>query len=173
MRFRKPRLIVAAALAASIGAAGVASAAEPTGFWLLQGSGAVVEITSCGTGLCARITALLQSDAERGPVHLDRSLCGWPVMEGFQPAGAAVWEGDALYNPLDGRVYRGRITLESAQRLHVRAFLSVPLFGETYYLTKVDRLSSLGRDDLCAGRAERGMAARGAVASASDGITRK
>ena len=52
--------------------------------------------------------------------------------------------GSWLYNPDDGMTYRVRAELRSADTFVARIYFGIPLFGETWTLLRVPRLSSEG-----------------------------
>jgi uncharacterized protein (DUF2147 family) len=73
-----------------------------------------------------------------------RPLCGQTILWGLQPAEFDHWESGWLYNPDDGKTYRVRAELRSADSLVARIYLGIPFSGETWTLLRVPRLSSEG-----------------------------
>jgi len=129
------------------------SAAVPDGVWLMA-SHVAMQIYECAGLLCGRIVWLqhprdsagqLARDKENpDPVLRQRPLCGQAVLWGLQPAGADHWTGGWLYNPDDGKTYRLRAELRSADTFVARIYLGIPLFGENRTLLRVPRLNSEG-----------------------------
>lgn len=91
--------------------------AEPdiVGEWWTPGFGARVRIERCGDAVCGRIVWLWdeapQDIADKQP------LIGRVVIDRMQPAQQGRWHGGRLYNPEDGRDYKGSLHLQSPSRL--------------------------------------------------------
>ena len=133
---------------------GVSAAVPADGAWMVDGTGAAVQIFDCSGQLCGRIVwlrmardsvgRLARDDKNRDPAFRQRPLCGLTVLQGLQPAGLDRWNSGWLYNPSDGQTYRVSAELRSADVFLARIYLGVPLFGETKTLLRVPRLSSEG-----------------------------
>lgn len=102
--------------------AGNASAAEHArdllGEWWTPGFNARVRIEVCGdNAVCGRIVWLWdeqpQGIADKSP------LIGKPVIERMRGGEPGHWSGGRLYNPEDGRDYKGTLHLRSASTLVV------------------------------------------------------
>lgn len=130
---RTGQLTCGLAFAGLIGA--TAAGAAPTGGdlagrWATP-SGGVVEFATCRqpgeASTCARIAAL---GGPSGAERLDarnpsaalrvRPVLGLEILSGLRPAGAGAWTVAALYNPDDGRTYRGAIHLVGDDRLELK-----------------------------------------------------
>lgn len=99
-----------------------ASAAEPArdvqGEWWTPGFNARVRIEACGDGaVCGRI-AWLWDDKPQG-IADKTPLLGKPVIEQMRLAEPGRWTGGRLYNPEDGRDYKGSLQLRSPSTLVV------------------------------------------------------
>jgi uncharacterized protein (DUF2147 family) len=57
-------------------------------------------------------------------------------LSGFKFAGDNLWEDGTIYDPENGKTYRCKITLESPNRLNVRGFVGISLFGRTTVWTR-------------------------------------
>ena len=146
------RVVYAGALALillSLAAAGV-----PNGVWLIHAKVAV-QIFARGGLLCGRIVWLQHPRDQAGqlvrdlenpdPALRQRPLCGQTILWGLQAADIDHWESSWLYNPDDGKTYhRVRAELRSADTFVARIYFGIPLFGETWTLLRVPRLSSEG-----------------------------
>ncbi len=129
------------------------AAGVPTGVWLIHAKVAV-QIFACGGLLCGRIVWLQHPRDQAGqlvrdlenpdPALRQRPLCGQTILWGLQPADIDHWENGWLYNPDDGKTYRVRAELRSADSVVARIYLGAPFFGETWTLLRVPRLSSEG-----------------------------
>jgi uncharacterized protein (DUF2147 family) len=157
------RRMSAAATAAWCGGAllcaalsGNAHARDPAGVWLTEGRDAAVAIGPCGGEvalmLCGRIVWLQNATDESGRPRLDsrnpdsvgrsRPICGLVVMGGLIPSGPNSWDGGTVYNPRDGRIYSGDMTMLSSTTLRVRAYLGVSFFGESQVWTRAERTAA-------------------------------
>lgn len=136
--------VVACALAATGPANGASRAAgvDPRGLWYAEGGAAQVEIAECAAGLCGRVVWLRSpfdddgcelrdrnnpSAAQRG-----RTVLGLEILR----AASVTASGDAaerctVYDPVSGRTYKCQLWLDGADRLRLRGYLGVPLFGRT------------------------------------------
>jgi uncharacterized protein (DUF2147 family) len=88
------------------------------GDWWTPGFQARVRIEPCGDdGVCGRIVWLWddkpQGIADKSP------LIGKPVIERMRPTRPEHWAGGRLYNPEDGRDYKGSLQLRSPSTLVV------------------------------------------------------
>ena len=87
------------------------------GEWWTPGFNARVRIERCGDAVCGRIVWLWDETpkgiADKSP------LVGRQVIGRMQTAEPGVWRGGRLYNPEDGRDYKGSLTLTAADRLVV------------------------------------------------------
>ncbi len=91
--------------------------ATVTGEWWTRGFNARVRIEPCGDAVCGRIV-WLWDEAPKGVA--DKSpLVGRLVIDRMQAAEAGFWRGGRLYNPEDGRDYKGSLHLQSPERLVV------------------------------------------------------
>jgi len=92
-------------------------ARDAQGEWWTPGFNARVRIEACGNALCGRIVWLWdeqpQGIADKTP------LVGKLVIDRMKPAEAGQWTGGRLYNPEDGRDYKGSLQLRSDSTLVV------------------------------------------------------
>jgi uncharacterized protein (DUF2147 family) len=52
-------------------------------------------------------------------------------------AGERTWEDGEIYTPINGRNYQATMSIKSNNTLRVRAYMLVPMFGETQIWTRV------------------------------------
>lgn len=76
----------------------------------------------------------------------DQPLLGLEVMWNFVYSGNNQWESEMIYNPVEGRTCRGKITLDSSNILRIRGFYGFSIFGKTQILTRIN--SSIFRNGL-------------------------
>ena len=122
------------------------------GPWHTEGDSSELEIFTCGEKLCGKVVWLkhplyvASSDGPVGapkvdrknpdPTRQSRPILGLRVMEGLTPSGENRWENGSCYDPASGNTYTCKIRLVSPERLEVRGFIGIPLFGRTYTLTR-------------------------------------
>lgn len=116
------------------------------GEWLTEDKDAALTIAECGGHLCGRIIWLDSARDRGGSVRLDRNnpdrakqgqrICGLVVIRDLKPTGANTWGGE-VYNPQDGKTYRGTITVLSDNALRLRAYIGLPIFGRSQTWTRV------------------------------------
>lgn len=92
-------------------------AAALVGEWWTPGFGARVRIEACGDAVCGHIVWVWDESPQ--DIVDKRPLVGRKVIEGMRADGGARWTGGRLYNPEDGRDYKGFVQLQSASRLLV------------------------------------------------------
>jgi uncharacterized protein (DUF2147 family) len=87
------------------------------GEWWTPGFNARVRIEPCGDAVCGRIVWAWDENpkdiADKNP------LVGQRIVDGMRQDGGDRWRGGRLYNPEDGRDYKGRLHMQSADRLFV------------------------------------------------------
>ena len=126
--------LLAAVFTAAAALAAPALASDPTGLWQTPTNGGQVRISRCGQALCG---TLVTSDAIRAnPGVLDtenadraqrsRTLRNLPMLRGFT-GGPTEWRNGSVYNPADGRTYRGTITMDGDNRRRLRGCVVAPL----------------------------------------------
>jgi uncharacterized protein (DUF2147 family) len=133
-------------------------AADLKGMWLVEGGGAAVEMFDCADRLCARIVWLEYPRDEAWQLKVDQmnpnaalrqrrlcGLCGLTVLTGLRPTDPDSWEAGSFYNLQTGMTYGFAMKVESADVLVARAYIAIPVFGETQVLRRVPALPADGR----------------------------
>ena len=129
----KTKLILAAAVLAGA-LASPAMAGDPTGLWQTPTNGSQVRISRCGPALCGTLATSnsLRADPDlrdarnRDASLRSRALRNLPMLSGFT-GGGSEWSGGSIYNPEDGRIYRGTITMDGDNTLRLRGCVVAPL----------------------------------------------
>jgi uncharacterized protein (DUF2147 family) len=93
------------------------AAPDIVGDWWTPGFNARVRIERCGDAVCGRIVWLW--DETPKDIADKQPLLGRVVIDRMQAADAGRWQGGRLYNPEDGRDYKGSLQLQSPTRLVV------------------------------------------------------
>lgn len=128
------RLALAAAAVSALAAPAAAQSADPTGLWQTPTNGGQVRIARCGQALCGTLvtSAQIRANPDQRDVNngdrdqRGRTLRNLPMLSGFT-GGPTEWRGGSVYNPSDGRTYRGTITLTNANTLSLRGCVVAPL----------------------------------------------
>jgi len=117
------RIASAVCVAALTLAAPAAALEGPEGRWIAPEEDAVVEIAPCGNALCGTVVEILSNpDEEAGK--------GARILIDFEAAGAGTWSGTA-YSRAKNKSYDCHIEMLDANRLKLRPYVGLPLFGET------------------------------------------
>ena len=122
------------------------AATSSSGVWLM-GTTVAIQIFDCGEMLCGRVIwlkaplnpqGLLKRDSlNPDPALRERQICGPTIIWNLRPAGAGRWKEGWFYNADDGGTYRLAMEQQSADVMVARAYLGLPLFGETRILTRI------------------------------------
>jgi uncharacterized protein (DUF2147 family) len=128
-------LIKVAVLAGAVVVAGVAPL-PIEGFWRAKSGGGVIELHRCGEALCGsiadsddlRANPELRDVNNKRPELRDRRLKGLDIFHGFR-GGPDDWSDGRIYNPNDGRTYRGELKLVNPDKVLVTGCLVFPLCG--------------------------------------------
>jgi uncharacterized protein (DUF2147 family) len=112
----------------------------------------MVQIFPCGENLCGKVVWIKNpcyvnaSDGPVGAPKIDRKnpdaalrsrpIIGLQVIEGLSAAGYDTWEHGKCYDPESGNTYRCKLQSISPDRLELRGYVGIPLFGRTYVLTR-------------------------------------
>lgn len=136
------RLFLAALLLATIPAIAELSAdhAKPTGLWLTEKKGLIVDLYECGEdALCGRTVWMRKMTGKDGaprldaknpdPALRDRHWCGIEVITGLREKEGR-WVGGLVYDPKTGQTFDFELN-PAGERLEARGYLGVPLLGKT------------------------------------------
>lgn len=97
------------------------------GRWMTPDHASVIEIYDCGDQTpCGRVTWLkddpdgAEKDTKnRNKQHRDRSILGMVLLEGFSSCSEG-WNSGSIYNPENGKTYRGRLKRQADGQLQVK-----------------------------------------------------
>jgi uncharacterized protein (DUF2147 family) len=122
------------------------------GIWKTELDESKVEVYRCGEKICGKIVWLKRPVYTDGsvdqigtpiidrynpdPALRKRPLIGLQIMQGFSEQGDTTWVGGSCYDPKSGKSYRGNIRLAAFDRLELRGFIGIPLFGRTAVWTR-------------------------------------
>ncbi len=132
-----------AASATGAGTASLGGARAILGVWLIGHRDAKVKIYKCGAKkqkFCGKIVWVKDgppTDRKNpDPALRNRPILGLTIMKGFS-FRANRWLGGRLYDPKSGNTYKGSMRLASPDRLELRGYVLLPLFGRTDTWTRV------------------------------------
>jgi uncharacterized protein (DUF2147 family) len=60
-----------------------------------------------------------------------RPIVGLEILNNFDYTGSGVWENGSVYNPKNGKTYSCKMTLINPNKLNLRGFMGVSLFGKS------------------------------------------
>ena len=140
--------IVSILLGALLAAASAgAQSPTPVGVWLHPNQRIQVEIAPCGEDLCGKMIWFLHPNDPKGlplvdfrnvnPALRSQPLLGLAIVHGLLRTGERTWGNGKIYNPDDGVEYRSLMTMPADGTLRVRAYVLVPLLGQTFVWTRV------------------------------------
>jgi uncharacterized protein (DUF2147 family) len=72
------------------------------------------------------------------PQLRNRDLVGLTILKNFVFSGDNTWEDGSIYDPKNGKTYSCVITLSSLDKLEVRGYLGISLFGRTEIWTRIE-----------------------------------
>lgn len=135
-----------------VGARAVApTASDVSGIWLVEDGEARVEVGPCGDGLCGTVVWMREPYDENGNEKIDifnpdeklrdRKIVGLRMMEVFPKKGKLGWKG-TIYDANTGHTYRCTVELKTENRIKLRGYIGISLFGRTTYWTRVESAAS-------------------------------
>jgi uncharacterized protein (DUF2147 family) len=66
-----------------------------------------------------------------------RPVLGLTILRDFRQEKDGTWSGGTVYDPEEGRTYRGTLVLDRDGRLRMRGYVGIELFGRTEILVRV------------------------------------
>lgn len=114
-----------------------AEAIAPNGLWLSASGFLEIEVAPCGEALCGKVTKVRENRSMSGaPLSDSQSPLGMKILIDMKPTGNGAYRG-SIYNRDTGKTYDCEIRSLSADRLKVRAYKILPLFGKTQIWTRI------------------------------------
>jgi uncharacterized protein (DUF2147 family) len=123
------------------------------GVWNNEEKDAKIEIFKCENKYCGKIVSAKEpnypagsKEGTPGSPRLDhnnpdkakrsRLIIGLQIVNDFTFAGDGVYKDGTVYDPKNGKAYRGKMTLVSPSKLVMRGFVGIPLFGRSTEWTR-------------------------------------
>lgn len=130
-----------------------ANADDILGVWYNQEKDAKIEIFKCGEKYCGKVVWLKEpnypagsTEGTPGTPRLDHNnpdptlrsnpIMGLRIVHDFVFMGDGLWKGGKVYDPKNGKTYRGKMTLVSPGQLNLRGFIGISLIGRTAIWTR-------------------------------------
>lgn len=126
---------------------------EILGVWHTAEDKSQVQIFKDGAHYCAKIISLKEpnwpADDKEGmggkpkndrgnpdPKLRSRPIVGLQIMSDFVFAGKNLWDNGRVYDPENGKTYKCKLSLTATNRLEMRGYVGIPLFGRTEVWTR-------------------------------------
>jgi uncharacterized protein (DUF2147 family) len=123
------------------------------GVWFNGEKDAKIEIAKCAEKYCGKIVWLKEpnypegsKDGTPGTPKLDHnnpeatlkktSIIGLQIVYDFAFAGEDLWKEGRVYDPKNGKTYKGKMTLVSPTQLDLRGYIGISLIGRTTTWTR-------------------------------------
>ncbi len=122
---------------------GIGDEMEVLGIWKTEKKDALVEISRCGENICGDVVWIIEDGSAKDinnpdPALRDRPILGLRIMADFKYEGNKKWKGN-LYDPDNGKTYKGDISLSGPDTLKLRGYVGTPLLGRTSVWTRERR----------------------------------
>ena len=124
----------------------LAQDATISGDWYNQEKDAVIQISEVNNAFQGKVIWMEEPNnkdgsPKRDKLNPDESLrsqtrIGKVIMTGFVFDENNIWDGGEIYDPKSGKTYNGTITLTSKNRLDLRGYVGLPIFGKTSSWTR-------------------------------------
>jgi uncharacterized protein (DUF2147 family) len=121
--------------------------------WFNGEKDAKIEIVKCAGKYCGKIIWLKEpnypdssKDGTPGTQKLDHNnpdaalkktpIIGLSIVHDFSYAGENIWKDGKVYDPKNGKTYKGKMTLVSPAQLDLRGYIGISLLGRTTIWTR-------------------------------------
>jgi uncharacterized protein (DUF2147 family) len=135
------------------GAALAAGADDIIGTWFNQEKDAQIEVYKCGERYCGKIVWLKNPDYPDGSTdgvpgtpkldhhnpdqaHRKDPVLGLNIVKDFGYDEGNRWFGGSVYDPKNGKTYKGKMTLVAPDKLDLRGYIGISLIGRTTTWTR-------------------------------------
>ena len=134
----------AAATALLVILAGSPAVAGINGVWLAPTRSAHIRIFQCGAAVCGRMISATRPKTNpklldvhnQDPALRRRSMVGAILIQGFK-GGPTTWKGGRVYNPGDGKSYKGALTLVDPSHLKLQGCVLGGLLCKSQIFTRL------------------------------------
>ena len=147
------QVLAAAALVLAAAAAPAAGPDDILGTWYNQEKDAQIEIFRCGDRYCGKIVWLRDPNYPEGskdgvpgtpkldhhnpdPARVKDPVLGLQIVNAMRYDNDGRWTGGTVYDPKNGKTYKGKLTLVSPAQLDLRGYIGISLIGRTTTWTR-------------------------------------
>lgn len=107
----------------------------PSGSWVTNNSGTVINVAQCGEDLCGRISGMVMDNPSAPPpIDWRGQLQCHDIIFQVSPHqhddGSITWAG-TVTDPRDGAVYQATVSFDDQNDLLMRGYVGLRIFGET------------------------------------------
>jgi uncharacterized protein (DUF2147 family) len=130
-----------------------AGADDIVGVWFNGEKDAKIEIGKCAEKYCGKIVWLKNPNYPEGdkdgvpgtpkvdhhnpdPAHKKDPILGLQIVHDFSYDGDGRWTDGKVYDPKNGKTYKGKMTLVSPAQLDLRGYIGISLLGRTTTWTR-------------------------------------
>ncbi len=130
-----------------------ASADDVLGTWFNEEKDSQIEIMRCGERYCGKVVWLREPNYPQGsqdgvpgtpkldhnnpePALRNQPIIGLQIVHDFVFGGDDRWKDGRVYDPKNGKTYRGKMTLVAPDRLDLRGYIGISLIGRTTTWTR-------------------------------------
>lgn len=129
-----------------------AGSSSVLGRWQTDGNEFILELFKCEKNICGKVVWLNvpkyidSNDGPVGQIKVDRKnpnpslrtrpILGLQVIQGLTVKDSMRWENGTCYNPVSGISYKCNMRQVSAERLELRGYIGISLFGRTSGLSR-------------------------------------
>ncbi len=138
---KKSIIILTTILITSMFAVSQTTAKSVLGIWLSPKKDSKVEIFQSGTKFYGKIiwgTGTSSKDINNPDKSLrSREIVGLIILNGFVFDGDDTWEDGTIYDPREGKTYSCKMSLDGLDKLSMRGYVGISLFGRSETWTRV------------------------------------
>jgi uncharacterized protein (DUF2147 family) len=110
------------------------------GIWLVPKEDGKVTIYKCGEKFCGKVTWLKKPEDldtnNPDPEKKKLKILGMNMLWDFTFKNGE-WSGGQIYDPDTGNTYKCKMWLKSPDKLNVKGYVGIPLFGRSEIWTRV------------------------------------
>jgi uncharacterized protein (DUF2147 family) len=133
-------LVIASCAALAISLMAAYTADSVLGIWLVPKEDARVTIMKCGDKFCGKVTWLKTPEdldtKNPDPAKKKNKILGMDMLWGFTFKNDE-WVDGHIYDPDSGNTYKCKMWLKSENKLNVKGYVGIPLFGRSEIWTRV------------------------------------
>lgn len=111
------------------------------GEWINEKKDAKIQIYKEGTAYFGKIlwgTGSETKDVKNPDVKLkDRDVVGLVILKNFIFDGDSTWKDGTIYDPREGKTYSCKITQKGKDKINIRGFIGISMFGRTEVWTRI------------------------------------